>query len=457
MKNCSLIILLVITCWCLSPSVFAQYKSMDIALEGPWILYEEQQFKSKATDSTPVYVSVLIAVSPLGAAANQVGHHDSKHHHVPQMSTGEGYYIKKKGIFCLTFGNTCYPQANGQSLIPDAGYPNNGYILQEYYGAPGDKTWPWQTQGATNTVLILPMPDSYHNDGVWPFRFRKYYELASSPTSEQNASIGIVLHYSKGLGTVSLYECDLNQPSSDNCTKPVLDPNNNQVSLTNTGTLRLQMRAPDNEDACDHHVRRGYHEMFTIFSSPRNQDYAFIEPARGIYANGSIEFESANDHPCWTRDKKQHDQDRVSKDELPAPAPGNKTIVTFPNIDPMNWSPTYVGLLTRLRDQINELVVRKGGLQILDTARKDITDAINIAQSPFPRLSDMRRVDSLPNDAANSIEAVLSNKENGIGVRVRAKLLLIAKGLRSRVASGPGKNGADCRAPMVLLRLNAEN
>src|SRR5205085_6599786 len=108
-------------------------------------------------------------------------------------------------------------------------------------------------------------------------------------------SIGLLLHYSKGPGRLRLFTCDPNQPTTANCTKPATDPKGNQIVVINTGTLRLQMRGPDTNDACDHHVRFGYHKMLGIVSSPYNKDYSYIEPAQTLKSDGMTgTFEDSN-------------------------------------------------------------------------------------------------------------------------------------------------------------------
>jgi hypothetical protein len=460
MKHRSLIVLSVVALLGLCAPTFAQ-PYLDIALEGPWILYEEQQFKSKdPVSGKDVYVPVLVAISPSGATAYSMSRHDVQDHHEAQMSTGEGYYIRSNGIFCLTFGDKCYPQANGASLKVDSQYPNGGTkggILPVPFGASGDTTWPWQLQGAANRVLILPMPDSYHNDGVWAMRFRGKHDL-SYTFKEIRASIGIVLHYSKGPDRLGFYGCDTSHPAWDNCTTPETDSQGDQVSLDNTGTLRLQMRAPDNEDACDHHVRRGYHVLFHTISSTSNQAYAFIEPAKRINADGSGVFESPdkNKHPCWTKDLKLHDQDDSLAKVKTSTASGNKK--TAPSSGTEMFSTTmFIAPLTDIQNQLKQFMTAPDSkLQVLDTAEGDVVMALSIANSRFPTLSDVRRIKSLPNDAADSIKQVLSDKDIKIKPLVRAKLLIIVGKLRalSVTITGATKNGADCRAAMVVLRNN---
>ncbi len=463
MKRRSMFVLSVVMLLGLCAPIFAQTYSLDIAFEGPWIFYEEQQFKSRSPTGTDISVPVLVAVSPSGATAYSMSPHDVQDHHEAQMSTGEGYYIRSNGIYCLTFGDKCYPQLNGKSLTVDPQYPagsTKGAILQVPFGAPGDTTWPWQLQGVANRVLILPMPDSYHNDGVWPMRFRSKHDMSSS-FKEIRTSIGIVLHYSKGPDKLGLYGCDTSLPAWNNCTMPEIDSQGDQVSLANTGTLRLQMRAPDNEDACDHHVRRGYHVLFHMISSSANQAYAFIEPGKRMNANGTVEFESPDTtkHPCWTKDQKMHDQDdSLAKVETPSVSGNKKATPSYSK--EIFSSMMFVAPLQDIQNQLEQLITAPDSkLQVLDTAEDDIAKALSIANSRFPTLSDVRRMKSLPDDGADSIKEVLSGRNTEIKPLVRARLLIVVRKLRalSATISGDTKNGADCRAAMVVLRQNPSN
>src|SRR5690349_2643599 len=98
MKAHSLVAILLLAAACSSCVAFAQtYYHLDVALEGPWILYEEQHFKDKDKHD----VAVLIAIAPTGATASTITHRDKIHHHIPQMSTGDGYYVPGPGVYCL--------------------------------------------------------------------------------------------------------------------------------------------------------------------------------------------------------------------------------------------------------------------------------------------------------------------------------------------------------------------
>jgi hypothetical protein len=85
----------------------------------------------------------------------------------------------------------------------------------------------------------------------------------------------------------------------------------------------MQMRAPDADSDCDHHVRFAYHQMFTIFENSSNADYAYIEPAKHIKidtmtgtASGQYEDESSGNHDCF-----DDDHDTYQDQATPAGSP----------------------------------------------------------------------------------------------------------------------------------------
>src|SRR5271157_1681167 len=165
---------------------------LDIALEGPWILYEDSQF-----DDHGKKVPALIAIAPIGATVESLKPDDYAHHHSPQLSTGDGFYIqkpflKKAHIFCLTFDGKCAPEGP-ESLSSDSYPPSR---LLKLTRISGSGAWDWVTASKMQAVLILPMPDSFSNDGTWNMRF--------GPKGDETHSIGLHLHYANGPEKFSL-------------------------------------------------------------------------------------------------------------------------------------------------------------------------------------------------------------------------------------------------------------
>ena len=105
---------------------------LDVTLEGPWILYQDTQF-----DSDRGRVSVLIAIAPTGAVAEKMAKGDSDHHHLPQLSTGDGYYIPKPDIYCLTFDDT--RALKGRDVLTTDHYPDTSLLTVPYHGAGLDR------------------------------------------------------------------------------------------------------------------------------------------------------------------------------------------------------------------------------------------------------------------------------------------------------------------------------
>src|SRR5437870_1767362 len=142
MKTRSCVAICLLAAVCCSCVTSAQTYNLDVALEGPWILYQEQHFKGKNNQD----VAVLVAIAPTGATASTISHRDKIHHHTPQMSTGDGYYVPAPGIYCLQFNDDCAPAAK-PSLMIGAGYPK-GQLLEMYYHDPAQTPagWPWQTK-----------------------------------------------------------------------------------------------------------------------------------------------------------------------------------------------------------------------------------------------------------------------------------------------------------------------
>lgn len=418
----------------LSALAAGQKYQLDIALEGPWILYQDTQ---------TFLVTVLVAIAPLAAAMDEPD--DFQHHHLPQISTGEGYYIGDNGIYCLAFDRKCAVQG-AAALVDDHGYPPSG-ILQI---SPGMRPWPWPQKSSKNVAIILPMPDVYSNDGLWQLRFRNKYDIKKTSVthSDVSASIGIVLHYQKNVaGVLQLFSCDATTPNATNCIKQAKDRDGNDVVLRNTGKLRMQLRAPDADSYCDHHVRFAYHQMFKIFeSSSSNEDYAFIEPAKHIKidaatgtASGQYEDESSGNHDCF-------DDDHDAYQDQATPA----------------GSPFHAKLNGDGREETQEVNTLNQALADLNKLNKD-------AKSPFldRAISNMNAASEESNKVTGirkisvdrHFEALLSDAVALIDTFKREKRLapddlttLLKVETFLRILADGTKNGADCRAPLVLLQ-----
>jgi hypothetical protein len=158
--------------------------------------------------------------------------------------------------------------------------------------------------------VILPMPDFYHSDGTWPMRFHSDHTLNVS-VDPVNYTVGLILHYSEATARLRLYSCTPKSQTAisvTDCPNEAQDGQNHLIEVTNTGTLRLQMRAPDTTDDCDHHVRYAFHQMLKLLD-PNYTDYPkyrYIEPAQGMNINDSGVFETSGDD-CFTNDAGDQD------------------------------------------------------------------------------------------------------------------------------------------------------
>jgi len=233
----------------------AGQKQLDITLEGPWILF------TGTMDANGTPVPVLVAVAPLDATDTEPIDEEDHFHHSPQLSSGNGFYLPRPSssspaIFCLAF-DRCAPDTKGTFPIPDPNYTREGILT-----LTGNNTnKQWRSYGAKNDVVILPMPNYYHADGVWPIQFHGPKHDAGVSYGPETDTIGLVLHYNKVQGTrLRLYTCALPAQSViTDCKVEAQDDKKHPIEVTNTGTLRLQMRAPDTTSDCDHHVRYGFH------------------------------------------------------------------------------------------------------------------------------------------------------------------------------------------------------
>jgi hypothetical protein len=129
----------------------AGQKQLDIALEGPWILFTDK------LDGN----NILIAVAPIDATDTDPIDEEGHFHHPPQLSSGNGFYLptpsaSSPGIFCLAF-DRCAPNA-GSTFTYDPSYPPEQILTLT--GNNSNKQW--RSYGAKNDVVILPMPNSYH-------------------------------------------------------------------------------------------------------------------------------------------------------------------------------------------------------------------------------------------------------------------------------------------------------
>jgi hypothetical protein len=226
---------------------------LDIALEGPWIFSVDSVVNSKAQS-----VTVLIATAPVVPG-----------HFPATFSTGDGVSVGP-GVYCVGFDNQCAPQG--------AKSPDWAHSLLVQAKKPAG--WDWaHLNGAY--VFILPIPNSFSNDGVYPMTLRPSFPKPAATKPEWH-SIGIQLHYDSGPSTLNLYSClPLISHNLQKCATSLSSPDN-------SGTLRISIKTPEylgDQDKCDYHVRRAYNKMLLLVDSTSlsgasantNQDKAYVD------------------------------------------------------------------------------------------------------------------------------------------------------------------------------------
>ena len=389
-------LLLVLACFLLTSfRTFAE--SLDVALEGPWIYYVDNKFQGEAGP-----VSVLIAMAPLVP------------NHKAAFSTGDGYPITQAGVYCVGFEDHCAVDRKAAT----------GALPSELLPVFAPKNWDWYANRQTDVIyLILPMPDSYSNDLVYRMKFGRKF---SHYRSEEHHSIGLFLHYLQGPSLIGL---------SSNCTKPdALDCHfdNYFQDQNNSGALQITMKAPDDSDPCDNHVREAYHRMVLTIDQGSlankknvNQNFAYIDLP---------DYSSA----CYSND------------------PQNDGSVAAHTMQ----DPEAIDVTSQLRKIVTDLAGEPVPVktQLYVPQLNDIAETLD---GQFPMFSQLAHINLLLDLSLEKLDhlqkeqdnpSARSNNEND-GVpqdRTQAKkdeeiLLSYVKFLRS------GRSGKDCRAPQMFI------
>src|SRR4029077_10428875 len=164
--------------------------------------------------------TVLVAMAP------------SVDKHVASFSTGDGFVMDKPGVYCVGFDGLCAPAHTGsKTSLP-------GRVLR--IKAPNGWYW-YSNLNAAMIYLILPLPDGYANDGVYRMKFGSKFKTYGS---EKKQSIGLSLRYANGPSTINL-SSNCQAPKADSCLFDGVFKDQD-----NSGTLRINMKAPDEKDDC---------------------------------------------------------------------------------------------------------------------------------------------------------------------------------------------------------------
>jgi len=460
--------LFITTLACLTTACRQRPTKLDIALEGPWILYLDSDF-----DAYGKKRSVLIAVAPKDATTAAMKKDDEMYHHIPQISTGDGFYIPDAGVYCLTFDNIC--ARPGPRTLSKGGYGDVHPLALYYKPGSGNDVWDMIRKNG-GVTLILPMPDSYSNDGVWRANFGpKWDGKGKDYTGNLEVTIGLILHYNHGPWGFALSSC-IDPATVDNCVGP--GPRVDHTYLQNYGTLRVMMRAPDTNDACDYHVRMAYMATMKLFDGTlkQNQPFGVIDPARRIDSNGYVHYEDDPLYWCLDNDpqkpptKKSDSSEQDNDASITSMHPGATIHELIENIDKLMADVTEV--IQREDDKDKEQGKIKAALK--DNVLSPLQGANAAAQGldeHFPRISQMRQIGSLVDYAADHWEALSSklqlkaqlvSQAQGTGKNAtdvspkltNGELLSITSQLfessEEAEAANGGKNGSDCRAPIVM-------
>jgi hypothetical protein len=427
---------------CSACCALAQSNKLDITLEGPWILFEDLTFANRP---------VLIAMAP---GMNHIP--KPNRHQQPTFSAGDGYWIPT-GVSCAAFDGVCAPKG-ATGPLTSTGYPDT-YPLR--VAVPSGWTWYKEAGNTEGTYLILPMPDSYSNDGLWPMQFAPKSDVNGkgyAPDGSKNHSIGVQLHYDSLPGKISLIPCQLPLSADDDstCDKSLTK----NEPLDNSGTLRITMKAPNIDDVCDRHVRAAYRQMLLLLDptsldrpigpgSNVNQKRAYIDPARTVDSNGP----SYDDQKLHCR--KKWDPKTLRSESFGAGAINR--LSAMPSDD------------QNLSVRINNIIVAISNpdLPRLDFNGEEITAAAHRLDPRFPRVSQLAILAELVHLSLATIEGVQVRRnakppgERGIvkgsisqpsepALNALEKLRKAEEGFISAYTVQT-KDGKDCRAVTMLV------
>jgi hypothetical protein len=464
MKRHAASLLLGLALVCITTSAFADHQ-FDISIEGPWILYEFKQF-----DGTN---SMLVAIAP-----NVPGHY------APVFTTGDGASIPI-GIYCValvgnTFPGTCTP--NGKALPTTGTYPQFTPLQVKVYGG----SIPWDNIGSSARAVILPIPDSISNDGVDPtLTFRT--DFSTTSVNLTPSAIGVQLHYSSGPAQFSLLSCTVpptGAPSPANCPANPNPP----VIQTNSGTLRIAMKAEEHSDAsdpCDYHVRMAHHAMLTTLDPTplalghnRNQNIAYMEhtsdsascracdpqqdsiPSSCAYGPGYGHAQMNNPPRSPKNSQMHYTSDDVSIPDLGAQLSSFNTL--FKQL-------TLILALDGKKDsRLNPSGKNKNVTKDSRSSSSDdhscpaLDDPALDLRGKFPTLSQLACVElDLENSARILESGTCANKNSATNGNVdlrcddgRNSALMQVRGLLSEVwrADRSGTSGKDCRAAIMMIK-----
>ena len=428
-------------------SVSGQTKA-DIALEGPWIVHVDT-----STQNWPV----LVVISPGGVSDDN----DVAYFHTISIDNGDGYPALSPGVYCLTFNGSCTPAPacnsshNCPTSITGDGYPQVAPpLLVNVTGS-----WDWSHKWLPSKyaiAFVLPLPDYYSSDSGWYMRFSDNFDVTGQNYKNNMGryATGLRLHYDNGPSTFGLQNCSTPQGVKLDLNQCTSLPN---TDFDNVGTLHLTMRAPDNNNACDPHVRRAYPQMIGLLDGD-NTKLKVIDLAHAIEKDGKTpDFDvpigdgsqvGTKGYRCLEHDyqgggtplarahahAKQSNQKAASSPSqwLEGLSSLDAFIVKY-NASPDNNKDPRLGDPKLLLNEIDEAYKR------LDTS--------------FPRFSQVAWIQTLLKLSMQEIDALLDAKRVGGAQNLELTLpQLKADEKRLLADTPPTKTGNDCKAPLMLTK-----
>jgi hypothetical protein len=403
-------------------AVFSVAQSLDIVVEGPWIYYEKHTIPGSGTEP------VVVLMAP------KVGEH-----HLPTFSAGDGYQLDP-GVYCLSFSASvpCAPSVQPSNLVENRAYDPEKRVRVH----PGTI---WNSRkhqlalsnSAEATFIILPIPDSLSNDGVYPMKFGTQME---NYTAVKQQSVGLQLHYLNGPKVIMLSHCDSVDASTCHHDYKYQDQDN-------SGTLHITIKAcgdPDEEtDKCDNHVRAAYHAMILFLDDTdklslgknANQDKGYIDLPPFSKACYASDPQRSDDMPAMTGCKHQSTNVAVAL-ELKG--------ITQQLSDPakthgLDTSQLFISQLTKLSNALDEHVPRFSELSAiatyLDLSAKSIYDQLEAAKSKS--VDQAGKTQELPAGSGdNNYPKALAVSEANLALEMHSPT-----------------SGKDCKVTQMLLQL----
>jgi hypothetical protein len=185
MKNRFIILIGLMWVFCTASPCVGQY-SLDIDVQGPWILYEDNYWFN---------VGGVKGALVLMAPDVMHSHLDAYNHQLPGFTGGDGTWLTPGSIYCVQFvaadSSTCNPVRTPTGS--GTAYPHDMLHVK----APKNWAWydPTNPEIAGRTYIVLPIPDDYIDDGVWWMKTGAPYDAHGTNYTAQRVSIGIHLRY----------------------------------------------------------------------------------------------------------------------------------------------------------------------------------------------------------------------------------------------------------------------